>query len=95
MGYRVDYQPLRKVRGIEKCRSRLLSLTALCFLLFCVLVSQFRPQTADMIWELLVPGDAAVTTAALDVLAEELKSGESFEEALKDFCLRIREGRPA
>lgn len=92
MGYRIDYQPVKKVRDAEKRRSGSLPLTALCFLLFCLLVNWLDPVGAEVMRELLIPGDAAVTAAALDGFAEELKAGEELEDALKYFCQKLQEG---
>lgn len=92
MGYRVEYQPIKKVRGAERIRSRVLSLTALFFLLFCVLVQCFLPRGAELMKEILIPGEASVTVAALDHFAEELRRGETVQNALLHFCQLVLAG---
>ena len=89
MGYRVDYQPVKKVRLAEKRHSRVLALTGLCLLLFFLLVNSLWPQGAQTLREILIPGDAAVTTAALEDFAQELGAGETLRSALETFCRRI------
>lgn len=95
MGYRVEYQPVKKVRGAEKRRSRVLSLSALFFLILCILVSCFLPREAEVMKEVLIPGEAAVTAAALDRFAEELKMGETVRDALMHFCQLVLAGENA
>lgn len=89
MGYRVEYQPVKKVRGAEKKTSRAAALTALCLVLFVLLVNGFWPRGQAVLRQLLVPGDAAVTVAALEDLAQELRSGEALPSALESFCRKV------
>lgn len=89
MGYRVDYQPVKKVRGAERRRSRVLALTGLCLIVFLILVNSVWPQGMELLRELLIPGDTAVTVAALEDLASELGAGEALSGALENFCRRI------
>lgn len=91
MGYRVDYLPIKKIRGREKRTSRVAALTGICFVLFCILVSSVWPQGADVLRGIVFPGNAAVTVAALDDFALELKSGEEWSSALEAFCRRVME----
>ncbi len=86
MSYRVEYQP---VKQRKKGGSRLIALTALCLLLFLLLVNGFWPRGTQVLREWVLPGDAAVTAAALEELAVELKSGEPISGALESFCRRI------
>lgn len=92
MGYRVEYQPVKKVRGAEMRKSRVLSLSALFFLIFCILVSCFLPREAEVMKEVLIPGEASVTVAALDHFAEELRRGETVQNALLHFCQLVLAG---
>lgn len=92
MGYRVEYQPVKKVRGVEKRTSRVPALTALFFLLFLLLVNGFWPQGAEILREILIPGDPTVTVAALETFTQELQTGEELSIAFEDFCRTILEG---
>lgn len=92
MGYRIEYQPVRKIRGREQHRSRLMAFTALFFLLFLVLTHVFWPEGAQMLQRVLIPGDPAVTAAALDGLCDQLRSGAGISEAAIQFCRQILSG---
>lgn len=89
MGYRVDYQPIKKVRGAEKMRSRVPFFTALCLLLFLLLVNSAWPRGAEVLRGLIFPGDAAVTAAALEDFTVELRSGQPLSGAFESFCRKI------
>ncbi len=39
--------------------------------------------------EFLIPGDSAVTVAAIEDFTEDLKKGVSFAAAFEDFCVEI------
>lgn len=92
LGYRVEYGPVKKVRGLEKRVSRVASLTAVSMLLFFLLVGSFWPEGAEIMRRLVFPGDPAVTAAALEELTEDLREGESLPDSLRGFCIRIFEG---
>lgn len=89
MGYRVDYQPIRKVRGAEKRKARVTALTALCLVLFVLLVNSMWPRGAEVLRGMFFPGDAAVTVSALEDLAVELKAGEELTSAFETFCRKV------
>lgn len=89
MGYRVDYQPVKKVRGLGKRTARAPALAALFLILFCLLVNSVWPRGAEMLRELLIPGDAAVTVAALEAFTTELEAGETLSGALEGFCRKV------
>lgn len=92
MGYRVEYGPVKKVRGLEKRFSRVSALTALFLLLFFLLAGNFWPRGAEVIRKLVFPGDPAVTASALEVMTDQLREGEELSDALHCFCVRILEG---
>ena len=92
MGYRVEYGPVKKVRDVEKRVSRKAALTALCLLLFFLLVGILWPEGAEALRRLVFPGDPAVTVTALEELAGELRAGADVTESLRSFCLQILEG---
>ena len=92
MGYRIEYGPVKKVRGMEKRISRKAALTGLCFLLFCILVGVFWPERVETLRNLLIPGDPAVTAAAMEELTAELQAGRDLTDSLMNFCLTVLEG---
>lgn len=89
MGYRIEYEPSY---GPGKRRTpKLAVLTALCMLLFLLLVNTFWIQGKQALRELLLPGDAAVTASALEDLARDLREGENLSFALGSFCKKVIE----
>jgi len=92
MGYRIEYGPVKKVRGLERRCSRRAALTAMCLLLFSICVGCFWPKGADVMRNLLFSGDAAVTAAAMENLTEDLQAGEPVTDVLRDFCVQIIDG---
>lgn len=92
LGYRVEYGSVKKVRGLEKRFSRVSALTALCILLFCILVGTFWPKGRDVLRSLVFPGDPVVTAAAFEDMAEQLREGENLSDALHAFCAQVLEG---
>lgn len=92
MGYRVEYRPVKKVRRVEKRTVRLPALTGLCLLLFVFLVSSFWPRGAEVMRGLVFSGDVAVTAAALEEMAGELRAGAGLSDAVETFCQKIIQG---
>lgn len=91
MAYRIEYPTTKKVRGAEKRREPVSSLIALSFMIFLMLVSALWPSGAQTLRELLIPGNTAVTAAALEDLATDLRGGEGVQEALESFCRQVTE----
>lgn len=91
MAYRIEYQAAKKVRGMEKRTAAGPALLGVCVLALLLLVSALRPGAVS---ELLVPGDPAVTVAAFEDLAEDLREGQSIQAALEDFCRQVMENDP-
>ena len=89
MGYRVRYQAIRKIRAVEKRKARRTALTALCLLLFIILVNLFWPEGSTYIRQLFIPGDASVTVAAMESLAENLEMGEGIWSAMEKFIREV------
>lgn len=92
MSYRIDYPQSGKTPFHKKRSSAVPLFTAFFFLLFLLLTSLFWQQGAQTLREILLPGDAAVTAAALQELTFALKTGESFSGAFSDFCLQVMQG---
>ena len=91
MGYRVEYQPVKKVRGAEKRTVWVPALTGLFLLLFLLLVNSTWPRGAEVLQGLIFPGDASVTAAALEELTVELRAGEELASAFETFCRTVIE----
>lgn len=61
----------------------------LCFMLVAACVSSgFRIFLADLI----LPGDSAVTAAALEEMVQDFSAGQPLQTVLTDFCRNILEG---
>jgi len=91
MGYRIRYNrekdkqfPMKQRRTWKK---RLICLTVLMFLLGCV--AEWHNGT--VLKKLLIPGDPAKTEAALTEMIDDIRSGESFGDAINAFCKEILE----
>ncbi len=89
MSYQIQYDPhLSKKyprRYRQKRKSRFLRLTVILLILFLavgIIGREGLPQ-------FLLPGDAAVTSGALDTMIRDLQNGEQFEEAITAFCVEI------
>lgn len=92
MGYRIEYPCVKKVCHAEKRRSRRLAMTGILFVLFLGVTQAFWPEGWLYLQEALLPGDNAVTAAALENLSFELRSGADLQEALRQFCCSILQG---
>lgn len=89
MGYRIDYQGPKKVRGLEKRTVSAPAVAGLLVLAAAALVCGLWPQGVRALRGLLIPGDAAVTVGALEALAADLGAGESLRDAFLDFCYQV------
>ena len=89
MGYRVEYETVRKVRRMEQKTARLPAMIAAALILFFILVGFFWPEGKEALRNFLIPGDPAVTVAALEGLAEELETGAELGDALENFCRTV------
>ena len=89
MGYRVVYTAVKTPSRRGSRAARVAVLTGAFLLLFLFLVNGFWPRGKQALQELLLPGNAAVTAAALEELAAELGEGEELSAALEEFCRRV------
>ena len=92
MGYRIEYgQSAVKIPIIDKKKKRF------PFLLIGVgvlLAAMLLPQTRVMLRDFLLPGDSAVTAAAMETFIDDLQAGQSIGEAVTVFCREIIAGGP-
>lgn len=78
MSYRIQYPPIRKLRGREGLRFRLITLTALSFLVFLLLVGCLWPEGAAFLRN-------SLPVEALDQFASKLLHGEAVMTSFYDF----------
>ena len=91
MSYRVEYASSGiKRKQIRQRNGRALLLTAVCFLIFLLIVGGFWPKGAQALREILLPGDSAVTAAAWAELTHELHAGARWKTSAGKF-LRMRD----
>ena len=64
-------------------------LTAVCMILFSLMVGRFWPQGRQVLREYLLPGEPTVTEQAFSGLVQDLSSGMGLEEAVTVFCRQI------
>ena len=92
MGYQIIYEvdQFRKIpTATERKRSGATvvwwALTILCILAFVL------HNNLHQLRQWILPGDPDVTQAAITAFAEDIRTGESIEDAFTDFCLVILE----
>ena len=90
MSYRIDYTEKSDALSRKNVGfSTLLLMTLTVFVLFLSLVHRFRPDEWSYLQTVLLPGDAAVTGKALEVLMDDLRAGVPLSEAALTFCTEI------
>lgn len=88
MAYQIQYKPeLRKKYPLPKKKSAW-NHSLVTFAILVVLLG-LAISRKGVIWELLVPGDAAATTMAVETLADNLQAGVDLKEAATAFCKEI------
>lgn len=90
MAYRIVYGPEIPPQYQKKTdRSRLRTLTAVCLLLFTLLVKQYFPAGTARLQQIFLPGDPTVTQQALSSMMGQLQSGAAPVDAFTVFCKEI------
>lgn len=93
MAYRIEYDNnTQKFEVTDSKPFRFPIFLLICILLFFVLTSAIWPEGKALIDEMLIPGDNAVTIAALNTMTNELRAGTSFDNAIYTFCCEIING---
>lgn len=93
MGYRIEYgENGTAAYFVKKEGGHRGMLTIGFFLLFCVLTSTLWPSRWQLAKDYLIPGDPAVTKAAFSEMTQQLKDGESLEDAVVTFCREVMDG---
>lgn len=93
MGYRIDYgaSEARK-RSAPIIRHPVWAMTMCFFALFLVFTAFFWPEGRDALCDVVLPGDGAVTAAALQGMVSDLSEGATISEAVTAFCREIIAG---
>ena len=87
MGYRIQYQSIRKENRKRAFHIRRILLTILFFLLF--LLSNFGTDIRYMVIDKLTPLQPARMVSMMDQIAEHVQNGTSVTAVLKDTVQRM------
>lgn len=83
MGYQIRYD---ETRGKQRHFTARLGVG---LLVLGLLASCLWPRWADQLRQVVFPGDAAVTAAAMEELSQDLKTGVPLPQAWRQFCQSI------
>ena len=90
MGYRIEYDSGEgKYQVLPERKSRVPAFTTAALAGFLLMTHLFWPAGEDAIRDFLIPGEDAVTIAAAECMAAELREGASLQDALESFCRQI------
>lgn len=97
MAYRIEYGPLIPEKYLKKRSGslRLKVMTAVCLLVFSLIVKTWFPSGTQKLQQFLLPGTPSVTQQALDELVIRVRFGDPLDEAFTAFCRHIIESDPA
>ena len=90
MSYRIDYGGVvsTKVRR-NTDRTHIRTMTAVCMILFALVVECFWPQGQQVLQKFFLPGEPTVTEQAFSELISDLSQGIKLQEAMTAFCQQI------
>lgn len=92
MGYRIEYGSSGDLRKPLKSKRPYSAIAAAACVLALVAGAITVKQTGlTWVQEFLLPGDPAVTAAALENMVDNIKDGDSIAEAVTAFCREIVE----
>lgn len=97
MAYRIEYGPAipEKYQTQRPEPHRIQLLTAVCLLVFTMIVKIWFPAGTQKLQQFLLPGAPSVTQQALDELVANLRFGDPLDEAFTAFCRHIISNEPA
>lgn len=88
MAYRVDYTDGGRQAAVHE-KKHSIRAVLICFFLFLIFVQLFWPQGKEAIQKLLLPGATETVWAAVDVFADQVRTGEPVGEALETLCRNV------
>lgn len=92
MGYQIRYGNSSPIQLLNRHASRSWILAGVLLLFLATAACSLFPQIRQNVIYAVLPGDPAVTAAAISELTGDLRSGRTVSAELKDFCLDILEG---
>lgn len=92
MGYRIEYGSQGELRKPLKSK-RSYSAIAATICVLALVAGAITVKHTGLTWvqEVLLPGDPAVTAAALENMVDNIKEGDSIADAVTTFCKEIVE----
>lgn len=90
MGYRITYESVGKRKRVLRPPQNRMIVGGLVLVLVFGAMS-IKSNGLEFVKNYLLPGDPAVTAAALEEMAEDLRQGESIVSAFREFCEEIIE----
>ena len=95
MGYSVLYSPqTEKKFPPKRMKRKIRRIIVPAVLILCMLGIVISLNKGGLLYELLIPGQPAVATAAMETLAYNLREGMSFVTAVEKFCEEIISSAP-
>lgn len=92
MGYRIEYGSQGALRKPLKPKRAYSAIAAtVCVLALVAGAIAVKHTSLTWVQEVLLPGDPAVTAAALENMVDNIKQGDSIAEAVTAFCREIVE----
>ena len=88
MGYQIVYET-EKSKDEKGCYFLHLILTPCFFGVFLWMVGYFWPDGRELLKRLTIPGEPEITLEAIEVFAQEVGSGISLMDAVRNFCLVV------
>lgn len=89
MGYKIRYDAVGGPTGGDHKRKWTGTIALICVLACLLGALVVKNYGLPWVQEVLLPGDPAVTAAALENLASDLRSGTSLWDAITAFCREI------
>ena len=90
MGYRIQYgQTLQRIEVNELPPKNKNKWIPIALMLGCVIAALLIFSEAAFLRDLILPGNANITEAALVNLAEDVRNGVAFRNAITAFCREI------
>lgn len=90
MGYSVYYSPqTEKKFPSKRTKHKKSRIIVKIILIVCLIVFAFSLSECNLLYELFIPGKPAVTVAAMESLAYNLREGMPLVTAVETFCVEI------
>ena len=96
MSYRIEYGPEVPTCYRKKRRTgRLQTMTAVCLLLFVLLVRSFFPAGTKKLRQILLPDAPSVVQTAYTEFVSAMRGGQSVGDAFTVFCQHVIDNEEA